>query len=507
MENLPVSVRQDHRSYPQGWRTGSGGRNRQRMTHHTRSPEASAAGQITLRGPAELADALPYLMGFHPDDSVVLVALHGEQGRFGARLRLGIPAAPEDWADTARQLADCLVTGSEKRGDRPSAMLVFLCQDPAGGESPAEVMERLRPLAQHLRVACGALDVPVLEALCISQGRYWSYCCPDIRCCPREGTPLGLRGTSVMAAAAAYAGIEVRGTLREMEARYAPLTSGAREQETALDEAAARLIPRILAGTDRSVVREETIALLARLIDRFRDASPVTGTAAADARDDALVDPGEAASALLGLQDRETRDRAAEWMEAPDAEPALRVWRALARRCAGAYRDHAAPPLTLAGWVAWSSGDEPAARVALALALRVDPDYLFARLLHQSANEGLDPELLRRCLREERAARETGRVAARDAGDARDARDAGDAREARDAGDAREAGDVGDVSGAVSAPARRERVPVPRQALPGGRHPAGRAGRAPRVHAAPGRREPVSRARRRASRRTHPRGR
>ena len=41
--------------------------------------------QITLRGPAELADALPYLMGFHPNDSVVMVALHGGRGRFGGR--------------------------------------------------------------------------------------------------------------------------------------------------------------------------------------------------------------------------------------------------------------------------------------------------------------------------------------------------------------------------------------------------------------------------------------
>ncbi len=41
-----------------------------------------------------------------------------------------------------------------------------------------------------------------------------------------------------------------------------------------------------------------------------------------------------------------------------------------------------------------------AAREALAMALGADPDYLFARLLHQACNEGLDPESIRRCLRE-----------------------------------------------------------------------------------------------------------
>jgi len=90
-------------------------------------------------------------------------------------------------------------------------------------------------------------------------------------------------------------------------------------------------------------------------------------------------------------------------MEEPDAEAALRLWRALARRCVGSYGEHAAAPLTLAGWVAWSSGDEPSARVALGRALRVDPHYLFAKLLHQACNEGLDPELLRQCLRRDGA--------------------------------------------------------------------------------------------------------
>lgn len=166
--------------------------------------------RITLRSPAELADALPYMLGFHPTDSLVMVTVHGEGGRFGGRLRVGIPSAPAEWEDTARQVADCLVRGSERRGDKPDGIVVFLCQDPAGDESGQRVMTRLRPLAQRIRLACGALDVPVMEALCISGGRYWSYCCPDERCCPAEGSPLAATGTSVMAATATFAGLQVR---------------------------------------------------------------------------------------------------------------------------------------------------------------------------------------------------------------------------------------------------------------------------------------------------------
>jgi hypothetical protein len=141
-------------------------------------------------------------------------------------------------------------------------------------------------------------------------------------------------------------------------------------------------------------------------MSRLAAAPSVSGTVMADLRDDGLLGHDEAATLILGLQDRTTRDRAAEWMEGDEAGPALRLWRALARRCVGPYSEHAAAPLTLAGWVAWSTGDDLEAREALAMALGADPGYLFARLLHQACNEGLDPESIRRCLRAERDGRE-----------------------------------------------------------------------------------------------------
>ncbi|MEU9983473.1 DUF4192 domain-containing protein [Streptomyces sp. NPDC050856] len=378
------------------------------MSDHRDTTGPTGEQQITLRSPAELADALPYMLGFHPTDSIVLLALHGSRGRFGGRLRLGIPRAAREWSPVAEQLAECLVEGCERRGSRPDGIVVFLCQDPADGESGRQVMERLRPLAQRLRTACGALDVPVYEALCISGGRFWSYCCPDTRCCPLEGNPLALPGTSVMAAAAAYAGIHVRGSLRELQQRLRPWEPSGRsgEQERALDTASEALVPRILQEAGREQVRAETIRLAHELMHRLAGSGAAgSGPGSADAVDDTLITPDEAAAVVLGLQDRETRDRAAEWMEGPEAPLALRLWRALARRCVGSYQEHAAAPLTLAGWVAWSTGDEPGARVALGLALEADPEYVFARLLHQACNEGLDPEGLRQCLREERDTR------------------------------------------------------------------------------------------------------
>jgi hypothetical protein len=383
-------------------------------TQHGQSSHQPADDvKVTLRGPAELADALPYLMGFHPSDSVVLAALHGGKGRFGGRLRVGLPDDPADWPHLAGQLADDLVKNCVRRGVRPDGAVVFLCQDPREDQRPADVMERLRPLAQRLRIACGALDVPVVEALCVSAGHWWSYCRPDTVPVPREGAPLPQPGSTALAATAAYVGIPAPVTLRDIESRLKPAAARNREHELALDMACAEMVPRMLARGLTEEVRQRTLVLARTVLERFRAAPRIDDVAPRDRRDDKLLGDDEAAVMILGLQDRQARDRAAEWTDPVQADAALRLWRALARRCAGPYADHAAAPLTLAGWVAWSSGDEAEARVAVRMALDLEPHYTFARLLHSSVNQGLDPEVLRRCLRQESRKRVVSTATAR----------------------------------------------------------------------------------------------
>ncbi|MFI8933576.1 DUF4192 family protein [Streptomyces sp. NPDC053474] len=380
------------------------------MTHRSESADPIDETVVTLRTPAELADALPYLLGFRPENSVVLIALHGPRGRFGGRVRLGIPERPDDWPSVAEQLAQCLVSGCERREARPDGVVAFLCQEPeafAGDASGQQVMERLKPLAQALRTECGDLDVPVLEVVCVSDGRFWTYCCPDQRCCPTEGTPLLPAGTSVLAAATVYAGFQVGPAQGRIRARLAPWrTAAASDQARVLHDTACALVPRILDDGGHAEVAAETLDLARRVMARLAAAPPIADTLEADVYDDELIGHEEAAALILGLQDRTTRDRAAEWMEGDEAAPALRLWRALARRCVREYREHAAAPLTLAGWVAWSLGDLAEGQEALTMALIADPHYAFALLLHPACSADDDPEPIRRILRGERAQRD-----------------------------------------------------------------------------------------------------
>jgi hypothetical protein len=387
------------------------------QSSHGKSPTAVDHLQVVLRGPGDLAEALPFLLGYHATDSLVLLALHGERGAFGGRVRIGLPDDPRDpreWPQLAGRLAELLVSGSVRRFGPPSGIVAFLCKDPSPGERSREVMERLRPLAQHVRVACGELDVPVVEALCLSGGRWWSYCRPSAEGGGGwEGVPLAEPGTSAIAATAAYAGVRMPATLRDLESRLRPPAASNAEHETALDLACARIVPRMLDRRASVSVVERTAELARSALDAFAAAPLIADPGLSDSRDDALLAHDDAAEMILGLQERAARDRVVEWADPATADAALRLWRALARRCAGPYAEHAAVVLALAGWVAWCAGDDAEARVALGIAVDLEPHCTFALLLQQAISQGIEPEVVRQSLRATRRRRIAGAATAR----------------------------------------------------------------------------------------------
>lgn len=373
---------------------------------------------ISLKSIADLADSLPYLLGYVPGNSVVLLALHGEWGRLGRRTALRIPADPTRWPQAAERVATMLL-GSPGRGrgsgatallrrrcdeSLPDGVIAFLFQEPheaRPGTVPqpgaAEVREGLRPLAQHIRVACGSLDVPVVEALCVSTGRSWSYVTP-LADQEQSGVALLPVGSSVLAATSVYEGTPAPLPAARLESRLLPWsTAAAREQERVLDRIALDLLPQILGGRENVLkIRRGTIGLLDNVLTRFATVPVPSDRLKADLADDAALTHEEAARLVIGLQDREARDEAASFLAFPDA--ALRLWRALARRCVLSYKEHAAAPLSLAGWTAWSQGEESEARLSLHLALAVDPHYVFAALLDQAFDKGVEPEEIRQRL-------------------------------------------------------------------------------------------------------------
>ncbi|MGW4645262.1 DUF4192 domain-containing protein [Kitasatospora sp. NPDC004289] len=428
---------------------------------HVIQSSAPLSGQFPLRmrGPADMAEMLPYLLGFFPDDSIVAVGLQGPALQQGGVIRLDIPADPATWPTVAADTARLLVGLSEQRDRRPEQVLLYLCRDaadppgaapppdpapptapgplplvlsrgapgfdrvwPPGAEGPTEpgppdgpsaepvagpgVVALLRPLAEQLAQEFRAVGVVVKESLCVSDGRWWSFLCGEAGCCDPAGVAIrSIRLPSPVAAAAAYAGVAPRGSRKAIAAGLAPIgPPGDDAQREALELAGPELIGELAGPGGRFAVLERTAGLLAEALADF----------GAGARE---LDPARTARLLVGLQDKLARDRGAEYAEPDELVPAQRLWRYLARRCVPPFEHYAAPPLTLLAWTSWLAGDTATARVVLARVLDLDQAYTLAQLLYESLNGGLHPgELLDR-VRRERLARQQLAGLQRPAGD------------------------------------------------------------------------------------------
>ncbi|MFD0569878.1 DUF4192 family protein [Kitasatospora gansuensis] len=101
--------------------------------HLIQSVTGPLSGQVPLqmRGPADMAEMLPYLLGFFPDDSVVAVGLQGPMLQQGGVIRLDIPTDPAEWPSVAVDTARLLVTLSGQRDRPPEQVLLYLCRDAA----------------------------------------------------------------------------------------------------------------------------------------------------------------------------------------------------------------------------------------------------------------------------------------------------------------------------------------------------------------------------------------
>jgi hypothetical protein len=146
--------------------------------------------RLRLQSPSDVLATVPYLLGFHPADSIVVIGLRGAGLVFQARGDLPPRStSPAEIARFAGFLTDVLraqaVTG---------ALLV-------GYGTP----ERVTPTIMATAKAVHAVGVTVLDQLRTDAGRYWSYLCSNPACCPPEGVPYQIAG-SVVAAEATLAG-------------------------------------------------------------------------------------------------------------------------------------------------------------------------------------------------------------------------------------------------------------------------------------------------------------
>lgn len=339
------------------------------MDHDLPPPDRPCV-QVTA-GPG-IAAALPQLLGFAPEESLVVVALGGDR-RVGLTLRVDLPPPGHERA-LAGELVDALRPG------RPTAAVVLVVTEDPDEPWPVLQGSTLPRLAllHEVTAALVRAGIRVTETLLVRGGRCWDY--DD----PADGAGRTLpTGTSALAAASAYAGQVTAPDRAALVARTARVSGPAAA-------AAARVCARIGAGHAARLSQvgweqwaEESWASVLTALELCRPGSRTQPD------DEAL------ARVAWAVGDTELRGRALTLGLGEDAAAAETLWTEVLRRVP-APLDVA--PATLLAVTAWSRGDGTTASIALDRALDGQPGHPFALTLRAALAAALPPHDLRRFL-------------------------------------------------------------------------------------------------------------
>ncbi|NHC13726.1 DUF4192 domain-containing protein [Motilibacter deserti] len=329
---------------------------------------------VRMNCPADLVSALPHLIGFTPEESLVVGCLHGPRKRLGVVMRFDLPD-PED----EEQLA--LETVERVAEEEADAVFVVCVTGAPGGEADRDGLPR-RHLVDHLLAEAAFLGIGWAEVLLARGGRWWSYDCEG-PCCPPEGTPLPAGGTPAALHYASESALNGRAPLPDRAALVASIEPDLRPHRAAglmlASVAAGRAVDEALRAGGPERLRRETLELLREAASRYASGRPG-------------VDDVVAGRIVGGLADLTTRDHAMTLVLDVPAAALIALWTDLARTTVG---PDAAPVCTLLGAVAYVRGDGALANVAFERALANDPDYSLARLLSSALQDQVPPRRLR----------------------------------------------------------------------------------------------------------------
>lgn len=310
---------------------------------------------LRLRGAADLLDTVPYLLGFRPHDSLVLVGLDHHSVVVTARIDL------DDVIDDPGLVHD---TAAAMRRGGASRTIVIAYHHGANANEAKTALETSA-------VAATGARLDLVDCIEVTGRRWRSVRCDDPTCCPPDGRELAEQPT-VIDVAATVSGLHAEPNRQALTDRLSESRDGA---------ALAPLLHAAEAAARKAEQQDQLEQYRSLTIDALRGAA-----ALADAGR-RLPEPADTARLAVALRDVTVRDAA--WLDIEKGHITTEaLWRHLARACPAPYT---AAPLFLCAWHAWRSGDGATANIAVQQALRADPDYSAATLLAAVLAAGVNP--------------------------------------------------------------------------------------------------------------------
>jgi hypothetical protein len=309
----------------------------------------------TLTSAHDLITAVPFLIGFHPTQSIVLISV--KDGAIGLAMRIDLPEQLE--SDAINQLAQHFI----KEGSESALLVAYMPIEREDGDC----------LLISLGAGLISNGIAIQESIVVRDGRYRSIICRDLECCPQMGNTVPAIEESQIAAEHVVAGIPMP------YANIADLIESLAADPYSFDCDWQDEVSRFFIeeeSQELGALRRDGVETMSLLIDEYRiGRGPTERTLVAR---------------MIGrMSDVQVRDYALGVHTEESYDLYFTMWRELLRL---APRGYVAPIACIVAAMAYEGGDGALAHKALDRAFDDDEHYPLASLLRRVFNAGWPPE-------------------------------------------------------------------------------------------------------------------
>lgn len=365
----PTSPTAEGRSYPQSRLHPPADPNGVARDTSLSGPARTVGGMtntdphFVMNRPGALIAALPAVLGFVPEKSLVIISLH--RGEMGAVMR----------ADLSDVLADDDLSGLAQvvAGPCPDAAIAVVVD--ADGTHCPKCNQQYRDLSEDLDAALAEEYIRLIAVHVVDRvGAGGRWHCVDG--CDAHG-PVDDPVESPLAVAAVVDGRRLYDSRADLQTVIA-----------AVDLDGAAEVAELIAGLAEVGCAERVTDSDACTRRGVRAAMAAVGRVAAGE----TLRNDEVADLAYILTDVLARDTLYALAVGEQAEQAEILWTVLSRRVPSPWR---VEPLVLLAFSAYSRGDGPLAGISLDEALRCNPKHRMATMLDQALQSGMRPEQIR----------------------------------------------------------------------------------------------------------------
>jgi hypothetical protein len=318
---------------------------------------------LQIDGPANLLATVPYLLGFNPEKSLVIVAVKGQHDQVVVSMTLDLPDKIEDLdAKFMNNLKETL-----KRSGADGLVAIFYVEtNPQGLQSISDLLMTEISNEFHVR-----------DILWVCDFKWASYLCSDESCCPKEGRKLEIDKPSVAQTELVLAGRSVASKRSDLS-NFLEITTVNQD-----------LIPIL-----GQIARQKAKAEHSQTLEKWESSQFKFLTSKKAIQD---LDLKLSARLLFGLTDIPIRDALlahhidlAQINEDPNQYlfQIAQNWAEVAKVSPETFR----PPIcTCVAVFMWQAGEGILARSAIEFALAQDPQFHLAKLINNALDSGMPP--------------------------------------------------------------------------------------------------------------------